>query len=195
MKRNKDVILLLLLCMGIVGGLLLPRWMNENAGIRMELLSASSFQKYSDLELNYKNLLGKIMFSRVSLFLILYFSGYSAAGFWMLSMVMFVLGVSAGFLGVLSVLELGYNGVLFWCCALFPQWLFYGWAGRWLVRFMERRRKRTEFCKVNVPPAFDGRAMAEFLKMLCMISIGILGEAYWNPRILQFFLRIYGNRR
>lgn len=196
MKRNSEAGVLLFLCAGIVIGLLMPRWIYTDVGnTSVEFLEREMLQQYYVCELEYNKILEKIACLRLITFFITYFSGYCAAGFWILSAVSLVMGSAAGFLCALSVIGLGYWGIGFCFCALLPQWLFYGYAGKLIAKFMEQRKRRTEFCRVNVMPVFDWKTLAEFFKILSIVGLGIVLEAYVNPGILRFFLGIYLNRR
>lgn len=194
MKKNTETILLFLFCAGIIGGLLLPRWMSANLQMDLEILRPEAFGQYTALDKNYKVILEKVFFSRLTLLLVLYFSCYSAAGLWIISGTALSIGLSMGLLAAMLVLQLKYWGIAFWCCALFPQWLFYIWAGKGMTGFMEKRKKRTEFCKFNVTSGFNWKNFAEFLKIFLITIFGIISEAYVNPRILSVFLRFCLNR-
>lgn len=173
---------------------MLPHWNFGKTGQEWSFFDIEAMSAYEILEIPYSIILEKVAVSRLVVLFILYFSCYSAAGFWVLAGSFLTLGIAMGFLGAVSVLRMNYWGIVFWGCVLFPQWIFYGLAGRRTVDFMEKRRKRTEFCKANVVPAFDWKVLAGFVKIFMITGIGIMAEVYINPFFLQFFLEFYLNR-
>ena len=80
MKKRETTMLLLLFCGGILGGLLLPRWLFLNGGMELAFLNAAALQEYQALRLNYYRLLKEVAVNRLTLFLLLFFSSYTAAG-------------------------------------------------------------------------------------------------------------------
>ena len=195
MKRNEETILLLLFCGGLIAGLLLPRWTFINLRMEAGFLALDSFRQYTTAKIDYSAVLRKVMVSRLSLMFILYFSCYCAAGFWILAGTCVAIGMSMGFFAAMAVLQMKYWGILLWCCALLPQWFFYGWAGQKMVQFMERRKRRTLFCNGNPAPAYNRKVFLDFLFILALTGMGIFTEVYFNSQILRYFLRIYMAQR
>lgn len=195
MKKENGTMLLFLFCAGMIGGLLLPRWVFANVRLDLQLLEPQLLQQYTKLQVDENVVLEKLLISRLTVLLVLYFSCYSAAGLWMVGGTSLVIGVSMGFFCAMSVLQLKYWGIVFWCSALLPQWLLYGWAGKQIAAFMEKRKRRTEFCKGNAVPVFAWKTVVEFLKILLITVFGILLEVYVNPGILGFFIRFYMKRQ
>lgn len=191
MKRNGETMLLLLFCGGIIVGLLLPRWTFINLYPEAGFLALDSLRQYTAAQINYGVVLKKVMASRFSLMFLLYFSCYCAAGFWILAGSCLAIGVSMGFFGAMAVIRMRYWGIFFWCCTLMPQWLFYGWAGRKMVQFMENRRNRTLFCSGNPVPAYNKKVFLAFLSILTLTCMGVFSEVYLNTGILKYFLKIY----
>lgn len=191
MKKNEETILLVLFCAGILGGLLLPRWTFLNLNIRAVPLAPDSLRQYAAAGIEYGVILKRVAVSRGTLLFMLYFACYSAAGFWVLAGACLTVGMSMGFLGAMAVLQMRYFGVLFWLCALLPQWIFYGWTGLRLVRFMKKRRMRTLLCNGNPAPSYNKMVFLEFLAVLALAALGIFSEVYLNPGMLKLFLRIY----
>ena len=186
MKKRETTMLLLLFCGGILGGLLLPRWLFLNGGMELAFLNAAALQEYQALRLNYYRLV-----NRLTLFLLLFFSSYTAAGIWILSGTAAFFGLSVGVFTALLVMQMKYWGILFGICALIPHWLFYGVCGRELVFFLLRRRERTLLCNENVVPSYNKKIFLDFLKMLGILLAGIVAEVYVNPWILKLFFQMY----
>lgn len=191
MKKNEEIIVLLLFCGGMLAGLLLPSWTFVNLRLDTEFLSLDSFQQYNVTRINCGAVLKKVAVSRLTLFFLLYFSCYSAAGFWIFTGVSLLIGMSMGFFAAMAVIQMKYWGILFWCCALLPQWFFYGWTGKRLIQFMERRRRRTLLCSGNPAPTYSRKVFLDFLIILALTAVGIFSEVYLNSQILRFFLKVY----
>lgn len=191
MKKNAETILLILFCGGILGGMLLPRWNFLSLNMGAAPMAVDSLRQYAQARIDYRAVLRKVAVSRGTLLFLLYFACYSAAGFWILAVTCLVVGVSMGFLGAMAVLQMRYFGVLFWICALMPQWIFYGWTGLRLARFMEKRRMRTQLCNGNPAPSYNKMVFLEFLTLLSLAALGIFSETYLNSGMLKLFFRIY----
>lgn len=191
MKKRETTMLLLLFCGGVVGGLLLPRWLFLNGGMELAFLNTAALREYQVLRLNYFSLLREVAVNRITLFLLLFFSSYTAAGIWILSGAAAFFGLSMGMFAALLVMQMKYWGMVFGICALTPHWFFYGVCGRELAFFLLRRRERTLLCNENVAPSYNKKVFLDFLKMLGILLAGIAAEVYINPWILKLFFKIY----
>ena len=123
--------------------------------------------------------------------LLLFFSCYTAAGFWILAGTYLVMGLFFGLLSVLSVVQMQYWGIVFLLCAVLPQWLLYGMAGVRLGEFMEKRKKRMALCNVNAISSYNLKTFFDFLTILVLTCGGIASEVYVNPWMLRYFLNFY----
>lgn len=195
MKKNGEMIVLLLFCMGVIAGLLLPRWIFVNVKPEAGFLTMASFQQYATMQVDIRQTWETVSASRLTMMFLLYFACYCAAGFWILIGTALAMGISMGFLGAMSVMQMGYWGILFWACGLMPQWLLYGWAGKLMVQFMERRRARTILCNGNAVPSYNRKVFLEFLKILGITVLGIISEVYLNAVLLKYFLHVYLARK
>ena len=191
MKKLGNNVLLILFCIGIIGGLILPRWLSINSNLDFSILNIRSFRQYIVVETDYRAVLRSALRSRLTLMLLLFFSCYTAAGFWILAGTYLVMGLFFGLLSVLSVVQMQYWGIVFLLCAVLPQWLLYGMAGVRLGEFMEKRKKRMALCNVNAIPSYNLKTFFDFLTILVLTCGGIASEVYVNPWMLRYFLNFY----
>lgn len=189
MKKDEKGILLILFCAGIIGGLLFPRWLNLGTLPDLGIVDLESIQKYSALKVGNLEILKSAAKSRLTLMLLLYFSVYTAAGFWMLAGTSLIFGASLGFMAALSVIQMGWLGILFLGCTLMPQWIFYGLAGSRIADFMKRRRERTALCSGNPVQPHSWKIFLEFLVITAIVGAGIGAEVCLNPLLLRLFLK------
>ena len=191
MKKLGNNALLILFCIGIIGGLILPRWLSINSNLDFSILNIRSFRQYIVVETDYRAVLRSALRSRLTLMLLLFFSCYTAAGFWILAGTYLVMGLFFGLLSVLSVVQMQYWGIVFLLCAVLPQWLLYGMAGVRLGEFMEKRKKRMALCNVNAISSYNLKTFFDFLTILVLTCGGIASEVYVNPWMLRYFLNFY----
>ncbi|MDD3795514.1 MAG: hypothetical protein PHE06_06030 [Lachnospiraceae bacterium] len=191
MKKDRTNLLFAMIGIGILTGILLPRWIWTNPGIRMELLNTNSLRSYITLEVDSRYLFFHILGKRVCVMLLLFFGTYTAAGFWVFAAFFLSMGISFGILLSLSVWQMGYFGIFFMLCALIPQWALYGIAGYRMTCFMEKRRMRTIICKENIVATYYRKTMLEFTIILAVTLTGCFTEAYMNPWILKNILNFY----
>lgn len=191
MRKREETILFVLFCVGIIGGLLIPRWLFLNTKLDFGILNMDSFRQYTVLKMDYAALAREVVGSRLTLMFLLFFASYTAAGFWILCAVFLAFGLSLGFFAAVVVLYMKYWGILFWASALFPQWILYGMAAKKIVVFMQKRRERTALCNGNAVSAYNRATFLEFLKILGLTCLGMAGEVWVNPWVLQYFLNFY----
>lgn len=172
-------------------GLFLPRWLSSELEMFGELLSIPAMKNYVTAAINYESLLLQTAKNRLIWMLLLFFSCYTAAGFWILSAICLLVGWLLGCMAIFSVMQMGYWGIAFLVCVLFPHWVFYGLAGRRIALFMGKRRERMVLCSGNALPAYNWRTFSDFLRILSSICIGIFSEVYLNLWILRYFLQFY----
>lgn len=192
MRKDEKGILLILFCVGLIGGMLFPRWLNLPGGAEAGLLDLTFFERFPVLETGRGALLQTVLKNRITVLLLLYFSAYTAAGFWILVGTVLIFGASFGFLSALCVLKLGYWGLLFLACGLLPQWVLYVLAGGQIADFTARRRQRTAACSGNALPSPNRKIFLDFLRLLTFACCGIAAEVYVNPWLVSWFFRIYG---
>ena len=191
MKKLGNNALLILFCIGIIVGLILPRWFSVNSNLDFSILNIRSFRQYIVVETDYSSVLRSAVRSRLTLMLLLFFSCYTAAGFCILASTYLVMGLFLGLLSVLSVVQMQYWGIVFLLCAIFPQWLLYGMAGIRLGAFMEKRKNRMALCNGNAISSYNLKTFLDFLTILVITCGGIACEVYVNPWLLRYFLNFY----
>lgn len=183
--------MVVIFCAGILCGMLLPRWFCLNAEIDLGILNMNVMRQYTFLKVGRGVLFRKVFGNRIPLMLILFFSAYTAAGFWILGGTSFVFGISLGFLAAMSALQMGYWGLSLLVCAVLPQWLFYAMAGAGIGRFMEARKNRALIFNGSAVPSHSFKTAKEFMKILLVTCCGIGAEVYVNPWLLRIFLNFY----
>ena len=191
MEKDEKGILLILFCAGLIGGLAFPKWLNVPGGAGIGFMDMKLWESFTVFETGRGVLLQSVLKSRITFMLLLYFSVYTAAGFWILVGTVLVLGASFGFLTALCVIRMKYWGLLFLACALFPQWLLYALAGGRIADFMVRRRQRTAICSGNAVPSPNKKIFVDFLRIFAITCGGIATEVYLNPWLLRLFFQIY----
>lgn len=90
-------------------------------------------------------------------------------------LILYVLGIV--FLEYELWKENGWSGIALLLPALFPQYLFYGFAGWLLLRCILYAWSERVWNRIYI------------LSILSVI-LGILTEKYWNPAVLTFFLNL-----
>lgn len=190
MKKDEKGILLILFCAGLIAGLLFPRWLNLGTLPDLGIVDLETVRKYSVLKVGSGQMLKSAAASRLTLGLLLYFSVYTAAGFWILAGTSLIFGASLGFLAALSAVQAGWQGLLFLACALIPQWIFYGLAGIRIADFMLRRRERAALCGGNPHPPYQWKIFLDFLVIVAIVCAGIGAEVFINPLLLRLFLKV-----
>lgn len=191
MRKDEKGILLILFCAGLIGGMLFPRWLNLPGGAEAEFPDLSFLARFPVLETGRGALLEAVLKKRITVLLLLYFSAYTAAGFWILLGTVLIFGASFGFLCALSVLKLRYWGILFLACGLLPQWVLYVLAGGQIADFAVRRRQRAAACSGNALPSPNRKIFLDFLKLLATACCGVAAEVYVNPWLIGWFCSVY----
>ena len=192
-KKDEKGILLILFCAGLIGGLVFPRWLNVPGGAGTVLFDMEYMEKFTVFRTGRGILLQSVLKSRMTFMLILYFSSYTAAGFWIMVGTVLIFGASFGLLTAVCVIRMKYWGFLFLGCALLPQWILYILAGERIGDFMVWCRQRVALCGGNALPSPNRKIILDFLTITSITCCGIAAEVYLNPWILQWFFKIYDN--
>lgn len=179
-------------CAGLIGGLSFPKWLSVPGGAGLGIMDMEFWKNFTVFQTGKGVLLQSVLKNRITFMLLLYFSVYTAAGFWILVGTILIFSASFGILAALCVIRMKYWGLLFLACALLPQWIFYVLAGERIADFMVRRRQRTAICSGNAQPSPSSKIFLDFLKIFLLTCCGIAAEVYLNPWLLRWFFRIYG---
>lgn len=78
MKKLGNNALLILFCIGIIVGLILPRWFSVNSNLDFSILNIRSFRQYIVVETDYSSVLRSAVRSRLTLMLLLFFLLYGS---------------------------------------------------------------------------------------------------------------------
>lgn len=161
--------------LGIFAGIFAVQMQNDTmfAGIFSEYF----LNQYASLRIDFKKLLVYIARCRLGQYFVLIACGMFSLAPLVFGILLFVLGMSWGTMVSISILRLGFKGVMICFAGLIPQLFFYlpafGWIFIWIWQRACNRKKYLFFC------------VAGFIFLL----FGITTEVYLNPTILQQVLR------
>jgi len=195
---NKSGYYLLYLFMtGLFLGILLVNirhdvWVKEDG-----LLNAAMIKQLQNSEFDGNYLFGHIVRSRVSTILIISMLASTMIGLPIVCGYVCYLGASAGCILSIAVIRYGIRGLFFMAASVFPQGLLLI-PGYFLLFRWGLDCNRSLYGKID---GLEGRYLIgkqfmitkgiKLAGILMIVVFGCLIESYVNPKILQFFLKIF----
>lgn len=197
-QMNKSGYYLLYLFMtGLFLGILLVNirhdiWVKEDG-----LLNAAMIKQLQNSEFDGNYLFGYIVRSRISTILIISMLASTMIGLPIVCGYVCYLGASAGCLLSIAVIRYGIRGLFFMAASIFPQG-FLLIPGYFLLFRWGLDCNRSLYGKID---GLEGRYLIgkqfmitkgiKLVGILVIVILGCLIESYVNPKILQFFLKIF----
>lgn len=175
--RNKNQLLLILLAVGFFLGIIYENLFPTTQTTATELFSIGNLQRFLQTDLLAPKYIWYVVKSRILFFGIICMLGGIKWKKILVSACLLCIGFFTGSLCVLSVLNLGFKGLLFCFAALFPQVLFYGMQCGILFTYW-----------FNYPERQWNRMKTLFVSLLFLI--GVLLEVYVNPVLVKCIISI-----
>jgi hypothetical protein len=203
------------LLFGFFFGTALPWLLHMGTGSYASLASAYSLQSYQEHTVTPQTLLPYLLSCRLRPFLFLWMSSFTAAGLLFHLAYGWYLAASAGLLLSLFVLRAGGEGLLWFACCIFPQWILYGAVGKQEADFLLHCRRRRSVIQVPVQKLMDGEvpeltgyelAAGETVgervrfresdlwklgRMVGLCMVGCFLEAYLGTWTIKIFLKFF----
>lgn len=197
-QMNKSGYYLLYLFMtGLFLGILLVNirhdvWVKEDG-----LLNAAMIKQLQNSEFDGNYLFGYVVRSRISTILIISMLASTMIGLPIVCGYVCYLGASAGCILTIAVIRYGIRGLFFMAASIFPQGLLLI-PGYFLLFRWSLDCNRSLYGKIDGLEGryFIGRQFIvtkgiKLAGILLIVLLGCLVESYVNPKILQFFLKIF----
>ncbi|MCD8348757.1 MAG: hypothetical protein LUD16_12635 [Lachnospiraceae bacterium] len=182
--------ILLFLAFGLLTGSVLPEILKLGSGNYAGLTSRYSFRIYESLRVNQWELFCYVMSVRMPVLLILWMSSFTTLGiFFHLGYAWWILA-SGSMLLALFCQRSGFQGVVQFCCCIFPQWFFYGilWK-RELTIWLRRGKERPEWAGGSVRKLCR-KDFSELVHLAALCFLGCACEAFLGTWMLQLYLQL-----
>lgn len=189
-QYRRQILISFILLTGFFVGSALPQLLCMGTGTYAGFFSLYSFQKYQEAAINSWNLFPYILTSRLQPLLFLWMSSFTTAGILFHVLYAGWLSVAAGMLLALFTLREGYEGLLFFCCCLFPQWILYLSMWKKEVHFLIEQQNRRYQGMGTVIGSLYRRDLMELGKMAGFALFGSAVEAFLGTWTLKIFLQI-----
>ncbi|MCD7817984.1 MAG: hypothetical protein LUH07_02890 [Lachnospiraceae bacterium] len=179
-----------ILALGLLTGCVLPKLLCMGTGTYAGLSSLYSFQVYENISLNLKSLFFYVVSVRLRTLLFLWMSGFTTIGF------LFHLGyawwitASGAMLLSLFGLRSGYQGLLHFCCCLFPQWILYAILWKKETAIWMQRKSGIFGLRDGVVEKIRKRDIAELGNLVLLCLLGCACEAFLGTWTLRFYLQL-----
>lgn len=138
-QRRRQLLILFILLTGFFVGSALPELLHMGTGSYAGFFSLYSFQKYEIAEVAPWRIFPYVLSIRMQTLLFLWMSSFTAVGFLFHAAYIWWLAAAAGMLLALFTLRDGYEGLLFFSCCIFPQWIVYVAMWKREVQFLFRK--------------------------------------------------------
>lgn len=162
--------------MGFLGGILFILFSGDTY-LKTELLwEAEVLQKLKEMTIDKKDCFLWLLCKRGKIALAVWLLGYSVLSFPILLVLSSGIGMILGVFLTVSVVQMKTTGVLLICGALFPQIVFYLFAGKMLADSM-------------VGEENERHSPALFFSFTACVVAGAVLEACVNPEILRFVIK------
>lgn len=175
--HKKNQLLIILLAVGFFLGILYENLFTNAQTVTTELFSKGNLQRFLQTDLLAPKYIWYVARSRILFFSIICILGCMKWKKLLVSVCLLCIGFFTGSFCVLSVLNLGFKGLLFCFGALFPQVLFYGMQCGILFTYWfyypERQWNH-----------------AKTLFVILLFLLGILLEVYVNPLLVKCIISI-----
>ena len=189
-QRHRQILILFILLTGFFLGSVLPELLHMGTGTYAGFFSLYSFQKYEETTVNSRNLFPYILTTRLQPLLFLWMSSFTAAGILFHVLYGVWLSVAAGMLLALFTLREGYEGLVFFCCCLFPQWILYLTMWKREVHFLIEQQKRRFHGNTAAIGSLLRKDLLELAGMMGFALLGSAMEAFLGTWTLKIFLQI-----
>lgn len=189
-QYRRQILILLILLIGFFVGSALPQLLYMGTGTYAGFFSLYSFQKYQETAVNSWNIFPYILNARLQPLLFLWMSSFTTAGVFFHVLYAGWLAVAAGMLLALFTLREGYEGLLFFGCCLFPQWILYIAMWKREARFLiEQQKRRFQGIGMAIGRLHQSD-MLELAKIMAYAVLGSAMEAFLGTWTLKIFLQI-----
>lgn len=189
--QQKMALAVFIVLSGFLLGTLVPELFRMGTGNYAGLLSLYSLGKYESIAVSPEKLFPYVVSVRMRTLLFLWMSCYTSAG------VLFHLGYawwlasSAGLLLSLFMIRDGYEGILLFCCCIFPQWIVYAAMWKQELLFLLRQSSRAGQVQMGLMEPSRRNEIAGLAKMAAFCVAGCAAEAFLGTWTLKIFLQIF----
>lgn len=195
-KENRKKYLLFACCLiiGIVLGLMAPRFLNQNVQNELDIFIDDYFSDYKNIkDIDPAELLRNNIFKKLSTYLLIWISGFSVIGAFFMPTYFLFYGFMIGFTNSFVNNAYGINGMLMNFAAFLPQniielpALFF--AGACVISYSLKHTKTSKgLAKVESTKGLF-TVYSVFLLIAFIISIaGCVIESYVTPDLILYFL-------
>lgn len=171
----RKFLLIILLAVGFLSGILYENLSTTTQTVTTELFSKGNLQRFLQADLLAPKYIWYVVKSRILFFGIIFILGCMKWKKILVSVCLLCIGFFTGIFCVISVLNLGFKGLLLCFSGLFPQVLFYGMQCGILFTYW-----------FHYPERQWNHMKTLFVSLLFLI--GILLEVYVNPVLVKFII-------
>lgn len=186
-QRHRQILILLILLTGFCVGSALPELLHMGTGSYAGFFSLYSFQKYEMTEIAPWHIFPYVLSIRMQTLLFLWMSSFTAAGVLFHAVYFGWLAAAAGMLLALFALQDGYEGLLFFCCCIFPQWIVYVTMWKRELQFLFRK---SGLQKDSPLRSQQQRDLTDLAAMMGLCLLGCFAESFLGTWVLKIFLQI-----
>jgi hypothetical protein len=155
------------------------------------LVSRYGLMQYQEASVAGGQILPYILSNRIRTLLFLWMSSFTAAGVLFHLAYAWYLAASAGLLLSLFAIKAGYEGILWFACCIFPQWILYGCMWKEEASFLIRCRMRRGILEPAESVRFRFGPLWVLAKLLGLCTLGCAMEAWLGTWTLKIFLKIF----
>lgn len=177
LNKNKGQLLIIFLAVGFFVGIIYENVISKGNVLFSELFLRSNLERYLQTNVIGEKYLWYVVKSRMLILSTVCILGCFRWKKLFVMLCLFLCGFFAGILSVAAVIQLGIKGILFCLAGIMPQGIFYVMSYSMLFiywfRYPESRWNR-----------------AKLLFVVVMLLLGIVLEAYVNPALIKFVIKI-----
>ena len=180
MRRDGWVVML-----AFIAGILLANLLQRDLLTTYGILNDYFLRQYSYQAIDGNRLFCQVLLLRGKTAFIIFLLGRVLRGRGYCMLMESLLGVTFGFLAVVSIVNLGVRGIAVLLCGLFPQWIFYLCALFCHMACVQRREEEAESGRADRLTVCLTRGML----LLLLTALGIVTESYVNPALFGFLVK------